>query len=313
MRIFHRLAALVGAASLISACSGGGPTAVPQAPTTGQSIHQPVSAPVSNPLVVSDEGLTLHLYPTVSTGSGIRATLASHRGPASSNNLQWGGGSVQHNPKIYIIFWGSKWTTGNSVYQTTVNFFSGLSGSQWNGTVTQYYDSSAHISNDATVAGTWIDASSVPLRPSSSAVGSEAERGVQHFGFAGTDANYVVAIEQGHDPRGFRTSWCAWHSSESESQGTVSFTNLPYMPDAGVNCGEGSVNSPGTNDGVSIVGGHEEAETQTDPQPSSGWVDNSGSEIGDKCAWINLQNNSFSTGTFPTQPLWSNSANGCVQ
>ena len=310
MRIFHRLAALAAAASLLAACAGGGSTAVPQAPTTGQSIHQPVT----NPLTVTDEGLTLHLYPAIATASGLRAALAAHRsGQASTSNLQWGGGPVQHNPKIYIIFWGSKWTSTNSVYQTTVNFFSGLNGSQWNGTVTQYSDSSAHISNDATVAGTWIDTSSVPLRPTSSNVGSEAERGVQHFGFAGTDANYIVAIEQGHDPRGFRTSWCAWHSSESESQGVVSFTNLPYMPDGGASCGAGSVNSPGTNDGVSIVGGHEEAETETDPQPSSGWVDNSGSEIGDKCAWINLQNTSFSTGTFPTQPLWSNSAGGCVQ
>ena len=51
----------------------------------------------------------------------------------------------------------------------------------------------------------------------------------------------------------------------------------------------------------------------TDPQPSTGWTDSSGSEIGDKCAWVSLQNTSFSTGTFPTQPLWSNAISGCAQ
>jgi serine protease len=108
-------------------------------------------------------------------------------------------------------------------------------------------------------------------------------------------------------------AYCAWHSSTSSSGGTIAYTNFPYQSDAGASCGSGSVNSPGTNDGVSIVGGHEQAETETDPQPNTGWLDSGNNETGDKCAWTNLQNTSFSTGTFPTQPLWSNSANGCVQ
>jgi hypothetical protein len=47
------------------------------------------------------------------------------------------------------------------------------------------------------------------------------------------------------------------------------------------------VNYPGTNDGVSIVGGHEEA-------------------------WVSLQNNP-SAGNYPTQPLWDNAIGGCAQ
>ena len=70
-----------------------------------------------------------------------------------------------------------------------------------------------------------------------------------------------------------------------------------------------------------IVSGHEEAETQTDPVPSSGWVDSSGAEIGDKCAWISsgqgaAQNITLSTGTFAVQSLWDNAfsggSGGCV-
>ncbi|MBV8490089.1 MAG: hypothetical protein JO199_06105, partial [Candidatus Eremiobacteraeota bacterium] len=41
-------------------------------------------------------------------------------------------------------------------------------------------------------------------------------------------------------------------------------------------------------------------------------------EIGDKCAWTNLQNTQFGgttlgTNEFPTQPLWSNAISGCTQ
>jgi len=43
---------------------------------------------------------------------------------------------------------------------------------------------------------------------------------------------------------------------------------------------------------------HEQGETESDPFPSAGWVDASGAENGDKCAWT---------------PLWSNAGLGaCV-
>ena len=45
----------------------------------------------------------------------------------------------------------------------------------------------------------------------------------------------------------------------------ITYTNLPYITDAGSSCGEDSVNgSSGTLDGVSIVEGHELAEAITD-------------------------------------------------
>jgi hypothetical protein len=97
-------------------------------------------------------------------------------------------------------------------------------------------------------------------------------------------------------------------------KGPLSYTVLPYIPDASVSCGQGSVDIPGTLDGVSIVAGHEVAETQTDPQIGSGWIDANGDEIADKCAWFNLQNTQFAAGSsYPTQPLWSNATSSCVQ
>lgn len=305
MHTFAKLSALAAVAGLLAACSGG---VQPSIPTT-----QAIPDRTAPSHIMVEDGVTMHIMPTLDGIGNMSAMggVTMARAASSGSNLLYKGGPVQHNPKIYIVFWGSNWKSTDPEYTRLVSFFKGLSGSQWNNTVTQYYDNSAHISNDLSLAGTWIDTAKVPSRPGSSAVGAEAQRAEQHFGYGGVDANYWVAIESGHDPSGFKTQWCAWHSSESESEGTVSYTDFPYQSDAGTSCGANSVS--GTYDGVTIVGGHEMAETETDPQPSSGWVDSSGSEIGDKCAWVSLQNTSFSTGTFPTQPLWSNSAGGCVQ
>ena len=83
------------------------------------------------------------------------------------------------------------------------------------------------------------------------------------------------------------------------------------MPDAGANCGAGIVNNPGTDDGVTIVEGHEQAETTTDPQPDERLVQRCYGEIGDECAWQDIENNK-DAGGYPTQPLWSNASNSCV-
>ena len=79
----------------------------------------------------------------------------------------------------------------------------------------------------------------------------------------------------------------------------------------------------GQLDGISIVAGHEYAETLTDQNPAGGWIVNSahsaynGEEIGDLCAWIGTggvggaQNVAMLTGTFAMQGLWSNADTGC--
>jgi serine protease len=85
---------------------------------------------------------------------------------------------------------------------------------------------------------------------------------------------------------------------------------MPYVLDAGSGCGANSVQNQ--LDGFSIVGGHEYAEAVTDPEPASGWVDSSGQEIGDLCAWQGLTTLSLPSGSYAIQPLWSNNAGGCV-
>jgi hypothetical protein len=157
--------------------------------------------------------------------------------------------------------------------------------------------------------GTWSDPTTIPAQPSDAQIQNEAISAIQHFGLGTSDnIQIVVATPTGYSTPGFGVTWCAYHGAIANYP-NVTYTNLPYMTDAGYACGEYSVS--GLLDGVSIVEGHELAETITDPLISA-WWDASGYEIGDKCAWTDLGTITILLGNFAVQPLWSNAANGCT-
>ena len=136
-----------------------------------------------------------------------------------------------------------------------------------------------------------------PLRTPAPAAGQVNVRGQPLIAVAALLVSGFVVSPSGTSPDGFPNSgFCAWH----DWNGTTAYTNMPYVLDAGAGCGADSVQNQ--LDGFSIVGGHEYAEAITDPKPASGWVDASGEEIGDLCAWQNLTALSLSTGTFAIQP-----------
>jgi serine protease len=237
------------------------------------------------------------------------------------------GGSVQQSPHVYLLLWGPDWSADPNQAATATwleNFYSGLGvepDDDWSTITSQYGEGSGAPAFNGTVyEGAWLDTSAPPTGVGRSGLAAEAdafasERGITDL----TDAQIVVATQSGTCPTGFDApdcgsysgNYCAWHSSSNEP-----YTNLPYILDAGTACGADSVNPDGTYDGFSIVGGHEYAESVTDPYPDSGWLDpgdNSGGEIADKCAWSPLSMDvPLSTGSFAMQPLWSNSADSCV-
>ncbi|HET8909687.1 MAG TPA: hypothetical protein VFN11_22250, partial [Ktedonobacterales bacterium] len=163
--------------------------------------------------------------------------------------------------------------------------------------------------------------------PTQSQLAAEAVRAAAHFNnttfTSNTTVQYVVNTATGNNMNGFGTQWCAWHSSTSSTFGNIAYTNMPYITDAGASCGANFVNGGGSGltDGITIVGGHEFGETETDIFPNGGWLDGSGSENGDKCAWISSgqgasANVTMNGASFPVQSLWSNAFNsnagGCV-
>ncbi|HLI73204.1 MAG TPA: Ig domain-containing protein [Acidimicrobiales bacterium] len=192
------------------------------------------------------------------------------------------------------------------------------------------------------LAGTWFDTTGYPgdNAPTGSDLAAEAEKAAAHFGnttqASNANAQYVIASPSNTDPDGWldpNTGYCAYHDNTTDPSidgagpvagPDVPFTNLPYVADVGSSCGANAVNPglSGTTDGVTIAEGHEYYETLTDPYPSTptnaaiatGWTDRRGSEIGDKCEFLQHgqaggpDNIILATGTFAVQGMWANNS-----
>ncbi len=238
-----------------------------------------------------------------------------------SNNLAYQGGisdgtagivGLETAPEVYVVLWGSQWANNDPYGEAGIlrNFYGAAGGSHWLNSVTQYCQgvargtitcgsSGTHAGNPSGIyVTTWSDnTSAAPAHPSQSQLAAEAVKAAGHFGNTTVGSNasvqYVVATSHGNSASGFGTQYCAWHSATTSSYGDVAYTNLPYITDAGASCGANFVNggSSGLTDGITIVGGHEMAETISDQFPNGGWLDGSGEENGDKCAWSSATSN----------------------
>ena len=248
------------------------------------------------------------------------------------SNLYYHGGvggiGVETAPKVYVVYWGSQWSSDPSGEKTIVeNFLNHVGNSSWLNSVTQYCQGIAngsstcgaggHAGNPAGIlGGTWSDnGSAAPQHPTQSQLAGEAANAAAHFApTPNYTVQFVIATAHNNNAVGFGTQYCAWHSSTSSAYGNLAYTNLPYITDAGASCGA-NFNNLGPNAGITIVEGHEMAETITDQFPNGGWLDGSGGENGDKCAWISSgqgasANVTMNGASFPVQSLWSNAFNG---
>lgn len=257
-----------------------------------------------------------------------RATAASCAEPQCP--LVYHGGAIQHHPKVYLLLWGPDWST-DSIHNLAAgfmeDFYTGLGQAPqdtWLTITYQYPDGvSSPVFGGQEFAGVTQDSSVPPSGVTQTQLSAEAEAYVKTFDITNVaDSQIVVATQSGTCPAGFYApgcaggtgDYCAWHAISSNLG--VPFINLPYLLDAGGACGENALG--GRFDGFSIVGGHEYAETITDPGVGPGWWDpGDGSEIGDKCAWTGLAEVPLANATYAMQPLFSNRAlastgSGCV-
>jgi hypothetical protein len=284
-------------------------------PATGSAAPAQVRSGMSFQGWVQKDGIVYHV-------PHYMATLPHALRIRPQAVFSYGGGPVLVTPVVYLIFWGyTKYGDAHGVKSLLETYVSNMGGSGHNNIYTQYYEISGgqtvYVTNPSQqYGGAWEDdTDAVPKHPTDSQVAAEAIRGVKYFGY-NANASYVVATPHNHSTSGFKTQWCAYHSATTSSGKLVSYTNLPYMPDAGANCGSNIISPPsdetGADEGVTIVSGHEEGESVTDPNPPSGWYNNSYGEIGDICAWENIQNDPFGSKSYTMQPMWSNASDSCV-
>ncbi|WP_266169025.1 PKD domain-containing protein [Dyella subtropica] len=328
----------------------------PYAPSYGHSYrHGAVPTREANSKM--KQYAALHAATTAVTGTetlsygggidGIGVTSGTPKVYLVVYGSQWGTEGTDAN--------GNKTFSGdaNGAVPYLQNLFKGLgTGSElWSGTMTQYCDGPS-VASGATscpsgapligyptggaFADIWYDNSvASPSQATGAQLAQEAINAAAHFGNTTAASNryvqYVILSPTGTHPDGFNTStgqFCAWHDYNgdqgvSSPYGDIAFTNMPYVSDMGTSCGQNSVNSgsAGTNDGFSIVEGHEYAETITDQNPAGGWTNHTGSsfngqENGDECAWISsgqgaTANVTMGNGTYAMQSTWSNDTNEC--
>ena len=307
--------------------------------------------PLSTPVLAASRLSATKIKLRTTHGTPGRVVPGGRARPRTANVndlLAYNGGRVLNVPQVYLSFWGPQWSS--ATYQPArdyvTSFFGAVGGSDWAASMTQYCSGGLDaprtscagrnlhpITNPTSqLQGTWIDETPVSYGTAAASCGLPgqtdqgdcdvilaAQRAAQHFGSLPEGAVVMVLSPSGFSQPGFASGgWCAYHwaipSGGSLAAAGVPFSYLPFMPDAGASCGANSVNggAQGLFDGFSIIGGHEYAESITDPYPGTGWVDASGAEAGDKCAWIDLGNRTFGGRQLAVQPIWSNAAGGCV-
>jgi len=295
---------------------------------TAQAATRP-AVPVAVPRAVNLHPVTVkHGRPAITIPRSKKGTINRLGG----GNLQYWGGPIQQDPQVYVLFWGSWWSSTCANTQNNGSGDESYLYALYNGLATtsdnlspitsQYYGPAGTYPIFPTKAGkafiTWnADCTDPPASATDAQLAAEASSYASALASEGytisNNTQIIVVSPSGTNPGGgFGSSYCAYHNwAQYSSSQLLSWTNLPYIPDQGSNCGANDVQNG--YDGWSIVGGHEYAESITDPfvNNQSAWFDNQGYEIGDKCAWTNLFAQTTSTGTFAMQPEWDNRTSAC--
>jgi serine protease len=311
-----RLAAIFGCAAtlaMVGCAANSGVT--PFGGTTTQQSQSHV-VPFSGPGWIQKDGVLYHVPHYMVTRSAAQSQVQP------MIKLNYYGGPVLVKPKAYIVYWGfTTYGDPNGVKPLLTTYSKAMGGSAHNKIYDQYYmkmgTQTIYITDPRRQLGAvWEDDTNpVPNSPSDSQIAAEALKLVAQVGYD-PNGSYIVQTPHNHNSQGFGSSFCAYHSATTYNGKLVAYTNLPYMPDAGGNCGASIISPPSdesaADEGVTIVEGHEYGESVTDPNPPSGWYNPSAGEIGDICAWQNIQNDPFHRHSYTMQPMFSNATQSCV-
>jgi len=231
----------------------------------------------------------------------------------TSGNLIDHGGRILPSSNIYYIWWGNPSGWPNDANSGLTALANGLNNSGFLGDIFPQYMRGYGVSTQL-LNNNFSDASNPPSHaPSTSTILNEACKVIAN-NHQTPDPNAVYVVLTSNFPRS--ANYCAWHSWGSCNGVTI---QVAYMPNT---TGVSGCNDPvppscnslsqGTQSIANVLS-HEFSEAITDPDGTA-WYDNSGSEIGDKCAWmfsacVNLANGS----RWQLQQEWSNALHSCVQ
>lgn len=199
------------------------------------------------------------------------------------------GGALISTPNVYLIWYGN-WNQSNGSdtpagQQIVRDFLHGINNSPYYqinksyGTPTGYINIGREATDTGSQGTTLTDAKVQSIVSTAISTG-KLPADVYGIYFVLTSSNVA-------ESSGFCTNYCGWHTA-----GWISGLDIKYAFVGNSNrclsaCAAQMV-GPNGNAGidamVSVIA-HELEETNTDPEPISGWADANGSENADKCAW----------------------------
>jgi hypothetical protein len=230
--------------------------------------------------------------------TGYRCYMFSYQG-ACAPPMTWHSGSVQHNPKVYVIFWGPQWSNLGSQKYAVTSMFGGMSGSGFQSVLSQYYDATATISPTMTFGGSFQD-NTPPLTnvvTTHDYVNEAIKIARANNLHTSDDTQWVfypqpgIASDDGASKSlAQNVAHCGYHGSGADNTGrkwVVSVVDYPAQTSV-FNYQAGCIDNkiPDANTDLTFSGSHEYAEAATDPF-GNGWYDQNSHEIGDMCrtAW----------------------------
>jgi len=268
----------------------------------------------------------VHFFPGVASVSGLKGGLSeqsikteAHNGLEQRENtdrplLYREGKGVQHSPHVYVIFWGSAWNeaTGSALRTQLLKMYEGLSGSSYQGILTQYFDQTGRVSSTVTVSSYTDTGVTTPSSVNDNRIQKEVTSAIKANGWTGDfDAQFVVVPAPGSTyEAGFGERFCGYHGMTAE--GEWSYTFYPYIGDEPFYEGCISYARSSAADVTSMVAAHEYAESATDPTLDT-WFTEQGLEIADICAKYAVEASEGSLAGSWVAGLWDDDQSACSQ
>jgi streptogramin lyase len=204
---------------------------------------------------------------------------------------------VQHEPHVYAIFWGSGWNSepGLSTRALISEMYEAISGSAYQGILTQYFDHAGRISKTIKFSPYTDTTNPLPSELNDADFRAEVNAIVEEHGLAhGVDDQFVVLPGPGATYELGFNNFCAYHGWHGTLETT--YTWVPTSA-SNINC-----SFPGSSSLYPLA--HEYAESATDPRLNAWYGTGGESEIADLCGVGQL-------GSFQVSKQWDNFQNSC--
>ncbi|HWI96500.1 MAG TPA: hypothetical protein VNS60_10590 [Solirubrobacterales bacterium] len=299
-------------------------------PTSASAVVDHKGLPPDVPVPEWAKTAAVHFMPWDENPSAVKSNGHAHGNPKPEEPLAgststagepplmyYGHEGVQDNPHIYPIFWGSNWNKepGIAVRAQLMKTYEGLSGSAYQGILTQYFDATGRISPTVAVSPAYTDTTiAAPQEVTSKSIEEEVGRAIKANGWSHAFDNQF-AVHTAPGSTYLLEGYCAFHSFRKvdESETFVALSFVPYQGDPPLkeHCLSHDPKENVTNS-TTFSATHEYAETATDPGASvkkGAWYTHDGLlyEVADMCEIMGV---TLPNGTFAS-PLWDDHQSEC--